>query len=501
MKNIIEFYTDIIESFKLIVTEDGFLYNKSEEDGKKTMMNYNLKPIVLPLKEHIESMLVEDEDGKIQVSKILFNPLNESAIKGNSDSLNICKNYAERIIGHSLCGVGYLLMVLARHKEHQTKTSLEINKFLKRVHEADNQGVKEIIDDEMLNKWVKLYSKTVSPSRSMVTLYLNKVHRIDGVKYNRSTTLHSDVYTELLKATKDTPIYDIKLRNKDLTIFKIIFEYIIPDFKEKEKTELGSNDTKRPAFISLMKLYHRIISRINSVAEAIKHVDESTFDLTYIDLQFKEEDLDNLDIYANELLSIPDDVDINRQMTKQNNTVIPSLDEDVLNRNVERPDLPVMTDTPSVIQNVQTVHKPVEQNTPIQQPVQTQIVTQPTQSVPYNQALPIQPQAPRQELSPNQALSQMLDRMYPSFDIVPQVPMQNMQPPMMQNNYQVPLQTVNAPMPQMMAQPVQMGPYTGPMNGGYAPPYQQQAPLQGVNTMGSVYNNPNAPQMNYPYSY
>lgn len=500
MKNIIEFYTDIIESFKLVVTEDGFLYRKSEEDGKKTMMTHNLKPVVLPTKDHIESMLVEDENGEIQVSKILFNPLNESAIKGNSDSLNICKNYAERILGHSLCGVGYLLMVLARHKEHQTKTSLEINKFLKRVHEADNQGVKEIIDDEMLSKWVKLYSKTITPTRSMVTFYLNKVHRIDGVKYNRSTTLHSEVYTELLKATKDTPIYDIKLRNKDLTIFKIIFEYIIPDFKEKEKTELGSNDTKRPAFISLMKLYHQIMSRINSIASSIQNVDESTFDSTYIDLRFKEEELDNLDIYTNELLSIPDDVDINRQMTKQNNATIPSLDTDVLNRNVEKPDFPVMAETPSVIQNVQTVSKPVEQTVQVQTPIQTQ----PVQSVPYNQALPIQPQAPRQELSPNQALSQMLDRMNPGYDIVPQMTMVPVQQPMMQNNYQTPLQTVNSPMPQMMAQTVQMGPYTGPMNGGFNSPYTQQpqqAPLQGVNTMGFGYNNPNAPQITYPYSY
>lgn len=497
MKNIIKFYTDIIESFKLIVTEDGFLYRKSEEDGKKTMMTHNLKPVVLPTKDHIESMLVEDEDGKIEVSKILFNPLNESAIKGNSDSLNICKNYAERIIGHSLCGVGYMLMVLARHKEHQTKTPLEINKFLKRVREADNPGVKEIIDDEMLNKWVKLYSKTISPTRSMVTLYLNKVHRIDGVKYNRSTTLHSDVYTELLKATKDSSVYDIKLRNKDLTIFKIIFEYIIPDFKEKEKMELGSNDTKRPAFISLMKLYHQIMSRINSIAEDIKHVDESTFDLTYIDLRFEEEDLDNLEIYSNELLSIPDDVDINRQMTKQNNISIPSLDNDVLNRNVEKPEFPVMTDTPSVIQNVQTVSQPVERTVPVQTPAPAPSV----QSVPYNQALPIQPQAPRQELSPNQALSQMLDHMYPGVSVVPQMP--PMQPMMQQNNFQTPLQGVNSPMPQMMGQPIQMAPYTGPMNGGYNPPYAQapQAPLQGVNTMGFGYNNPNAPQMNYPYSY
>lgn len=474
MSILIDFYSDVIKSFRHRLSDDGYIY-VGDEGEKIVSMGEGGRPIVLPTQDHIETLLSEDEDGNIVISKILYNPLRESAIKGNGEALNKTKQWAERRIGFSIAAAGEMLLHLVRSREHQAKTSLEINKFLARVQEAKNIGMKEIVDDTTIDKWGKLFAATLAPDKNFVTLYINKSGKVHGEKFNRATILSSPVYDELLKADKDTAVYGIKLRNKDLVIFKIIFEYILTGIDQGEHTlAVGSNDNESPAFISLMTMYHNVISRTNEILLELRKVSEEIFDLGYIDLLYTVEDLNDLSKYKTAILEIPDEIDINRNQAKASS--LPTMSAESINTVREKP-IPTM--------EVPTVQpQPVYQQVPVQQPVQAPVYTQPvySQQVPYNQ--PIQPQtggttedrlqrylAMKGELPINQPQVMNLQQ-YPVMQ-----PQYNVQQPLMGANRMNMGMAYQQPVYQQPMQ-VQMPAYQGPMN---------QPPLQGTNSFANPY--------------
>jgi len=81
--SLIEYYKTVIESLGMEVSDDGFVKIKVSEDNT-VMQRAGGLPIVLPTDDHIGSLRSIDDNGKPVVSKVLFNPLNENVIKGDS---------------------------------------------------------------------------------------------------------------------------------------------------------------------------------------------------------------------------------------------------------------------------------------------------------------------------------------------------------------------------------------------------------------------------------
>lgn len=478
MKGVNKFYKDVLLSLKTMVADDGYIYVGTEED--KHMILVNGKPMVIPLQDHINSMVETDDEGKCNTTKVLYNVLNESVIKGNGDALNKTKNLAERRIGHSIASAGELLLEVAANTELQKKTNLEINKFLSQLSKAKNIGVKDIVDETTIKNWVDIYKETITPNKSMVTLYLNKIGKVDGTKYNRSTVLSSMVYEELLKADKNTPVMGHKLRNKDIIVFRSIFEYLLEgiDDNTNHTVAVGSNDTECPAFISLMKLYYKVISKTNEVADSLKFVSEESYDECKVDLMFKEEDLDNLSIYKSEVLTIPDEIDVHRGNT---GTSIPKINPDVYNTNVAKP---VQAQPVAQLQNCQ----PTQQFQPSYQPIQ--------QGLPNN--TPMQLNVSKEVETTNKVkqylASKGLGGGYGVNTGNPYIGLQTQQNPYRGINVAQPMPMMHSqvytPM-NMMPAPVQIQtPYTGPM---VQTPFQQQGMVSTTN----VYQNPAAPMPFY----
>lgn len=308
------FYHKVISNLGLYVDESGFIYNSNKEN--KVPITTDGKPLVLPTNENLNSVFSKNDHGELEITKAIFNPMNEDVIKGDSPSLKKMKTLAERRLGHLVAIAGELLLLLASNKDLQKKTTIGINKFLKRVNEANGQGIKQIVDDKTIDAWSKIYSKSLTKPQGFFSIYLKKAGNIEGIKFTRLATLSSPAYDELLELEADGKVFDVTLRKKDVTMFKIIFQYLIPEFESTDVVSIGSNDIEHPAFISLMQIYLSVVKKTNKVFKDLSFVNQQLADECMIEDIITEEDLSSLKIYLPELKNIPNEHDLNRNILK-----------------------------------------------------------------------------------------------------------------------------------------------------------------------------------------
>lgn len=308
MQDIINLYERVLKSYG-IVNEDGYLM--VSDGDKSTVLKAGGLPMVLPTNKHISSLLDEDEDGKIIRIKQLFHPLDETVIKGDSVTMTKLKKLTEVRLANRITLVGSLLLSIAENKAHQTKTSMLINQFLVRLNEAKNPGVKDVVDNKTIEKWIKLYDNSFDAGATrFITVYSKKGGKLGTTKYNRVATIKSPLYEKLLSVEKNGKINGVSLRNKDITIFKILFEYIMEDINDHGIVTVGSNDNESPGFISLFGLYLKIMGKAQEVLKSIKNVNAEWEDSAYIELAVSPSELDELNIYKRAVSKIPREGDV-----------------------------------------------------------------------------------------------------------------------------------------------------------------------------------------------
>ena len=312
-----EFYEKVLLSTGLVVTEDGYV--KAPLRGRSKVsdnITFNGKTLVLPLRQHFDTM-TDIIDGKKELIKVIFNPLREDVIKGDSDSLVKLKSMIEVRLSHSLNNIFAAIISLALNKEKQKHMSLELTSLFASMKEAKNQNITNVIDENTLEKFKKIASTLVVPSntKGIIHFYLKKGGMLNNVKYNRLAMSSFPLYDELDKYVKDGSVYGVKLRPKDVKVFKIIYEYIFNNINVKDYYTFGSTDKNSPGFISLFKLYISIVERLNELISMLEFTDEID-EFAKMNLAITSEELDNIARFDRELAVIPSDVDVNRSMDR-----------------------------------------------------------------------------------------------------------------------------------------------------------------------------------------
>lgn len=346
MSKLIDLYTNILTSYGLTVTKDGYV-----KSGDSTVAPEG-KPLVLPTKENIDNIVVINGDGKPEVVKTLFNPMSEDPIKGMSASLKKLKSMTEIKLSYTLAAIGEMLLTLSSNKELQKKTNLEINKFLGRLQEAYNPGMKSVVDDKSVEYWGKLYELFQKSGKNSVSIFLKKNGSYGGKTYNRVCTVSFPIYDELVKLDKETPIMGIKLRNKDITVYKLIYQYIFEDMDDKGVVTYLSSDVNVPGLHALMQAYITIGKRCNAILKGLKNIDVELYDTASLPISFSIDNIVNYSEYEYELAVIPNDIDINRSKNsatssiKANNNVAEVLAKSSRPQVTQLPGLPTHAEHP-----------------------------------------------------------------------------------------------------------------------------------------------------------
>ena len=337
MSSLIDFYKQVVENMGLYVDEDGYIYNSSADD--KVLIVNDGKPMVLPTREHIKSLYSKDDDGNPIITKSLFNPLNEDVIKGDSPSFKKLKIFIERKLGHTFHLIARTLLILAENKALQRKTSLEVNKFLASTAEAISKGTKSVVDNKTIECWEKIYANSLKRPGGIFSIVVKKQGKYETETYNRLAILGSNLYDELLEIDKEGSAYDVKLRPKDVIVFRKLFEFLLPDLDDNGTVNVGSNDDVSPAFITIMTMYIKLRSKWNKLVNQIKDIDKTIESSCYISNLITIRELEDLDVYTSELKTIPNEIDLNRNVVAQQRVLNnPDVPADILNTNtVSRP--------------------------------------------------------------------------------------------------------------------------------------------------------------------
>jgi len=394
-----EFYTRVLTSLDVEVVDDYLMIKDNEK-----LINYSAGgvPLVLPTKKNISSMLDEDEDGKIITVKQLFNPLDETVIKGDSTSLTKLKKLVEIRLGNKALIVGSLLLSIAENAAHQSKTSMLINQFLVRLTEAKNPGMAKVVDDKTNDKWCKLYNNSfIAGNDKFLTVFVKKGGKLGTTKYHRVTTMKFPIYEALRKLEKGGRINGVTLRNKDVKVFKILFEYLIEGINARGIVSVGSNDKESPGFISLFGKYLNIMGKIQTVLSGINGVDAEWEDTGRVTLLVEPSELTELGKYKRELLRIPREGDVIKTKLVNRGPVIatPSVNQDAV---VQQP-IPateeVIDPTTSAIRtalygNTTGINTPMLPQQQPQQPMYRQPQAQPYPQQPLPQQQPVPQQQP-----------------------------------------------------------------------------------------------------------
>jgi len=104
----------------------------------------------------------------------------------------------------------------------------------------------------------------------------------------------------------------MKLRPKDLTVFRLIIKLLLPNMDNDGLITAGSNDTESPAFAALMKVYISVGTWVDKIVNDLANINEEKVDDAKLNISIKLTELDNLYIYKAELKMIPNELDLSR---------------------------------------------------------------------------------------------------------------------------------------------------------------------------------------------
>ena len=319
---LIDLYTTLLNGLGFVVTEDGYIKlprDLKDKESPTIQVLVDNKPLVLPTREHIATA-VDYVDGKGTIIKIPFNTFREDVLKGDSLSLKKLKSTIELRLSHTFFSCGLLLLTLAYSKEVQNSITipLKVSKFLKSLREANATGVKQLVDDNSIKHWIDMLKNINALGKGFLSLYIAKPNGRSNVKFCRTATLTCPLLDELEKATKETKVYKVALRNKDIIIYKLICNFLLEDLDNENTIKEVSEDLIAPGTISAYKLYYKLALRYNELIDSLRAVSEETADSGRLPIDNVDiTELDNLNLYKAEINNIPIDTDLVVKSTQQ----------------------------------------------------------------------------------------------------------------------------------------------------------------------------------------
>lgn len=264
-EGLMEFYTKVLHSLSLQVDDAGLI--SMELGGMKVPSTIEDKRMVIPTREVLRE---SDWDNFVG-----FHPLSENVCRGESKVLKKLKALVNfRLTSTMSMLIAELIELAANHDMH-CKLTPKQSELLTVITKADARSIadfKKIID-------------SVSPSgeNRIVSIYLKRGGKIGEESFSRAAITTFPVAEEFDNDERD--IFGVKLRVKDFTSFKNLFNYMVPDYEIRDFYSYGSRSLEAPYFDALMNAYIKVAKALNKVTKAFKkfldNPDELMIDLSW----------------------------------------------------------------------------------------------------------------------------------------------------------------------------------------------------------------------------
>lgn len=456
--------------------KEGYIVNKLSDDEEvieKPLLSKDKYKFVYPNNKNIDTKLMDFTDKKNPVVIGLpFNPITETVIGEELRSHPALRKQINYVISYAIYDVGVMMIHLINNdkKTHDIGTHLEM--FLGSVKEGMNKRTKtNAVDETTISNWTKLITADKSQENIFpVSVITSKKNVKEGNQsFNRCATITFPLMEKLNSIPEDMDkivVNGVNLRKKDLIVFKRILGFLLEGVDENYTIKEYSNDGDVPSYKSIMNLFLKVMDRIDKSGIKLKDNYDSKINIFYNPKREKLtlEQVESVNELLKELGNIPTDKDlVNFKVEEEVESIgnnkfssLPKLESsDMGTVNIQPQPAPVQPTIPQATQQqytppVQQVQRPMDQadalNARFSKP-----------SAPSNYYVAGNSNDPTSAMMNTIAMQNM-----PMQPMPMNMPVQNYQPPMMQQ------------MPMDYSQPMQpMMPVQQNMQQGYYPNQQQ----------------------------
>ena len=281
---LMSFYRAILSAANLVADDAGFISTVAANGN--IPFSVGQKRLVLPTKEHMQN------PDKSEI--VLFHPLNESILKGESDVLARFRWNMSLVLNHKLHELMSHLIQLAASPGEHSKLKPDQMELLRGLGEADE---KTLINWRLLLKAMPLGNT----DKNFVHFFIKRNGLVNGRNHLRVCVTTFPLYKELL--TSENTVYGVKVRKKDHQIFKSLLESVLPNLDKDGFYNQGSVGETAPTIEALMRGLIGVASHVNAIIDLFEDVIPELKEYTYDDSWV--EHLNNVEKFAAEVRMIP----------------------------------------------------------------------------------------------------------------------------------------------------------------------------------------------------
>ena len=356
-----EFYTNLLKTFSIRVTENGFLQCKNGDEWID-ITRHKGKGVALPTEENLKEMFTLDNSGKYVPKFLIFNPLAEQASE-DGVGLSILQDCVKIGFSLALPVFGKAMLITYTSSSLQENLPMAIIDFISDAKDKNIPGMKangKAVDETMIASWEKLILSYVqSIDKPLFNLVLPRTKKnTDKNSNTREARLTSNLWIDLKEAlqayessseddkAKKIEVNGVKLRYKDVKIFNDILTVFMVNANEKGAIVAGTKDTEAPGFIALMLLYRNTMGVISSYLESMYNSNPNEIKDVKVEFTFNSSDIEqSTTIFKADLSKVPTEKEVDlatdvsnarKGMNMNLNNIHPGLQSAVEQTSVER---------------------------------------------------------------------------------------------------------------------------------------------------------------------
>ena len=254
---LLELYESLLKVGGFTVTMDGFISAVFNNKNSPAMLNG--KRLVMPMQEHLANPKPNEQ--------IIFHPLSENMMRGESEVLNYYRSGVNKKINYTVgVIVSELLAIAASVKEHS-----KLN-----PDQAEILSVLKDVDEKTIELFNKILGKMPADQHNatFVHIYLKKKGGTVGeTKFGRVGVVSFPLYSELKEPSgANDEIYGVKARVKDRESLIKLMEYIFPLIDQAEGYNRGTNSQIAPNLDVLMQTIMAVTMPINNTIDLFDNI-------------------------------------------------------------------------------------------------------------------------------------------------------------------------------------------------------------------------------------
>ena len=252
--DIIEIYKVILANAGMIADDEGFVSANLSEDLREPIMIGDRR-LVLPTRNQLATTNIG--------SRVIFHPLHESLIRGESDVMTRTRELANARLNIAFSYFMLALLQLATSPTEHVHLKPDQTLFMDCLQEIE-EGITETFDKILKAMGVS------QDGKCFMRIFVKRGGKIEGRSCQRLAVVSFPLYEELIKrpaSGQPNMVYGVRVKKAERETLISLLEYMVPHIGVPDFYNRGSYSTEAPTLDCVMQAIRATGALINEMAE------------------------------------------------------------------------------------------------------------------------------------------------------------------------------------------------------------------------------------------